>query len=388
VPDQTGDGGPDDIVGDAGPADEPDADSEVIATTPTLTKYRHTLTHDSEVPGHEGELVELVIREVVRNDKDDDPDADWNGWVVVFVHGATYGGTSLYDVPGLSSLEIMAEAGFAAYAFDLSGYGRSWHPPIMDDTCSFSQNIRELLGLSCAPKRYETTTTSGSDLDDLYDVVSFITARRDVSRVHLWGTSLGGSRAIYFAREHGELVDRVATQGTSGSGVLGQTDPPAQVPAFGVPMNGVTENSYRERMADDPCSPSLVDADVVDAFWADLLAADPLAASWGDGLARYPSQVLWGNSTEVISEVTAPILVAGSECDNLAAEPGVRALYDTLGSTDKVRVNMAGGGHAMILQSMAPLLLELTIEWLRDGQVDGRTTGAVDVALDGTRIWQ
>jgi pimeloyl-ACP methyl ester carboxylesterase len=48
---------------------------------------------------------------------------------VLMVHGATYA-SPLFDlgVPGRSWLAALAEAGFAAYALDVRGYGRSAMP--------------------------------------------------------------------------------------------------------------------------------------------------------------------------------------------------------------------------------------------------------------------
>ena len=52
---------------------------------------------------------------------------------VLFVHGATYA-SPLYDIPatGVNWLDATAEAGFAAYALDIRGYGRS-HPAFAPD---------------------------------------------------------------------------------------------------------------------------------------------------------------------------------------------------------------------------------------------------------------
>jgi pimeloyl-ACP methyl ester carboxylesterase len=45
---------------------------------------------------------------------------------VLFVHGATFSGR-LFDIPhpGLNWLQVAADAGFAAYAIDIRGYGLS-----------------------------------------------------------------------------------------------------------------------------------------------------------------------------------------------------------------------------------------------------------------------
>ena len=59
-----------------------------------------------------------------------DPDT-----AVVFVHGATYAGRAAFDpvgAPEYSWLAWAADAGRAAFAVDIRGYGRSERPPAMD----------------------------------------------------------------------------------------------------------------------------------------------------------------------------------------------------------------------------------------------------------------
>ncbi len=103
--------------------------------------------------------------------------------VVLFVHGATYPGSAVFDhaaFEGGSWLDYLAAHGFDAYLFDVRGYGHSLHP-------SMPRTYPEHGG------PYARTSEAQFDLAA---VVDFVRARSGNARVNLigwsWGTALAG----------------------------------------------------------------------------------------------------------------------------------------------------------------------------------------------------
>ncbi|MEJ8814287.1 alpha/beta fold hydrolase [Variovorax ureilyticus] len=116
--------------------------------------------------------------------------------VVIFVHGATYPGTVVFDhamFGGGSWLDYMAVHGFDAYSFDVRGYGLSSRP------AEFGEGSRRGLPYARTPDA----------IADLKAVVDFVRARTPRSKVNLVGWSWGTAIAGGFASKYGELVRHI-----------------------------------------------------------------------------------------------------------------------------------------------------------------------------------
>lgn len=113
--------------------------------------------------------------------------------VVIFVHGATYPGTAVFDhamFGGGSWLDDMAVHGFDAYSFDVRGYGLSSRPE------ELGENGRR--GLPYA-RTYDAVA-------DLKAVVDFVRERTQGLQANLIGWSWGTAIAGEFASTHCDLV--------------------------------------------------------------------------------------------------------------------------------------------------------------------------------------
>lgn len=113
--------------------------------------------------------------------------------IVLFVHGATYPGSAVFDhaaFDGGSWLDYLAAHGFDAYLFDVRGYGHSLHP-------SMPKVIPE------HGRPYARTAEAQADLAV---VVEFIRARNDSARVNLIGWSWGTALAGGFTATNNEMV--------------------------------------------------------------------------------------------------------------------------------------------------------------------------------------
>src|SRR3990172_5422502 len=107
----------------------------------------------------------------------------------LLVHGATYGGPTVFDVqaPGkdYSLMDYLAARGMDVFTFDVRGYGRSERP---EDAA---------------------TVTTEAATRDIGAVVKFICANRGVEKVDLLGWSWGGVTTSLYAIRHPERVRRL-----------------------------------------------------------------------------------------------------------------------------------------------------------------------------------
>ncbi|MGT2460317.1 alpha/beta hydrolase (plasmid) [Cupriavidus basilensis] len=113
--------------------------------------------------------------------------------IVLFVHGATYPGSAVFDHAAFDSgswLDYLAAHGFDAYLFDVRGYGHSFHPSMPK---VFPEHGRP----------YARTAEAQADLAA---VVEFIRARNDNARLNLIGWSWGTALAGGFTATNNEMV--------------------------------------------------------------------------------------------------------------------------------------------------------------------------------------
>jgi pimeloyl-ACP methyl ester carboxylesterase len=118
-----------------------------------------------------GEYVQLYVRERLA---DVSLSEDGKGQVVLFIHGAGTPAEVAFDVPhaDYSWMGYLARHGFSTYAMDMTGYGRSTRPSVMNDRCNLSApQQEELFGTACAPSFGYAATTMASDWDDIDAVV-------------------------------------------------------------------------------------------------------------------------------------------------------------------------------------------------------------------------
>jgi pimeloyl-ACP methyl ester carboxylesterase len=381
------------LAAESGPPPEGNAGAAVEgarASGSEVLRLRHQVLNDSQVPGYEGQTFQLAVYERIRADLEADPGWNAEGRVVLFIHGAGYAGEPIFDldVEGYSFMAHLAEQGFDTYTLDLSGYGRSTRPAQMGVPCNASNALKATLGISCPAEHAATLTTSGSDLDDIDAVVDFIRQRQGVQRVHVVGGSQGGWRAIFYAASYPQKVARLVVQGSGGSGLLGRDTPPATVPAPGEAYSGQDREGFLDRSLSPACRPDQFAPGVLEAAWDQTLATDSTGATWSKPVVRWPRQTMWGTGRLTLQAVAAPTLVVSGACDPLVSDASARALYDNLTPTNKVRAYLAGSGHALMWETGAPLLFSVTADWLEDGNVGGRTSGTVNVSLDGTRTWR
>lgn len=316
----------------------------------------HTETH--EIITEDGIAISLRERSA------DDPTA-----AVVFVHGATYAGRSIFDpvgAPEYSWLVWAANAGLAAFAVDIRGYGDSQRPPGMDASTHAGE----------PPVRAIEAT------EDVRAAIRTVRERFSCP-VHLVGTSWGsmiagallvGSNTPDLAsvtlhapvfEPTGDLVDGLVDGVTEPFRTVGKTearsrwneqvpsDPPARI-------RGGTE-------ASDPA---------FEAFWESLVSSgqgidgeDAIVAP--NGTLQDLSEASRGNHVYDPAVIDVPTLVIRGSLDPTATREDALRIYDGLDVPDdeSAYVEIEGGTHFVHLERRRTALYE-AVDAFRSGLED------------------
>src|SRR5882762_10162058 len=150
-----------------------------------LLTVDHYVSVRSSVPSMVGQIAQIYVRERLR------PGtvlraASVADHVVLFVHGAGTPAEVAFDVPyqDYSWMAYLAQAGFDVFAMDMSGYGRSSRPLLMNDPCNLAPKQQAALFMApCAASYGHPSTTLTSDWNDISAVVDYVRALRHVDRV-------------------------------------------------------------------------------------------------------------------------------------------------------------------------------------------------------------
>src|SRR5262245_43848326 len=110
-----------------------------VAQTPSIVTIDRLVDHTSTVPAIAGQKVNLFVREKVSAKLlEQGAGKPFERKVVLMVHGGFSPATLAFDVNyrDYSWMERLAAEGFDVFAMDMTGYGRSSRPPMMDDPCN------------------------------------------------------------------------------------------------------------------------------------------------------------------------------------------------------------------------------------------------------------
>lgn len=342
----------------------------------------HYVPVRSTVPSLSGQVAQLYVRERVL------PTVALRGGIaadraVLFVHGAGTPAEVAFDVPvaGYSWMAHLAEAGFDVFSMDTTGYGRSTRPTAMNDPCNLAaaqqaQFIPHLLAAPCAPTYGGQLTTIASDWHDIDAVVTYIRKVRGVAKVSLVAWSLGGPRAGGYAARHPDTVHRMVLFAPAYNRTAAST-PPATLPAPGTVFNTQSRAEFDANWDRQLGCPAQYDPAVRDAVWADMLASDPVGATWGTGVRRAPATTTWGWNQAAVAATRIPTLVVAGVHDKQVPPERVRPVYDDLGTTEKVLVDLGCSSHNAMWEANHRLLFNASLEWLTRGTVEGQSSGVV-----------
>ena len=314
--------------------------------------------------------------------------------IALFVHGAGTPGEVAFDVPykDYSWMAYLARAGFDVFAMDMTGYGRSTRPTVMNDPCNFgkeqqAQFVGNLLKAACAPSYDKPISTMSSDWNDVGAVVDDIRARRHADKIALLGWSQGGPRAAGYTARNPDKVSRLAVLAPAYSRDM-PLDGPNPLPTTAAPMNSQSQSDFVANWDRQVGCPDQYEAGASRVVWSGMITSDPVGATWGSGVRRAPQVPTWGFNKAVAAKITVPFLMISGQHDKQVAPQRVRDLFADLGSRDKVFIDLACSSHNAMWEKNHQLLFEASLEWLRDGTVQSRTNSELKLgyqkAQEGT----
>ncbi len=340
----------------------------------------HYVRVKSTAPAIAGQDALLYMREVVVAGHALRGRVAPNG-VVLFVHGAGTPASVAFDTPYKthSWMAYLAQAGFDTFAVDMTGYGRSTRPLAMNDPCNFlsaqqAQFVPVRIPAPCKPSRTAPMSTMDSDWHDIDAAVDYLRALRGVDKVALVGWSQGGPRTGGYAARHPDKVSRMVVLAPAYARAGPATLPEPPFPNAGT----MTAQSRADFVANWDrqvgCADQYEPATSA-AVWAQMLASDPVGATWGSGVRRASRVTSYGFNQAVVAKLTTPYLMVVGGHDKQVVPDRVRQLYADLGSKEKVFLELACSSHNAMWEKNHLLLFKASLEWLRDGKVNGVSQG-------------
>jgi pimeloyl-ACP methyl ester carboxylesterase len=346
----------------------------------SLLSLDHYVRVKSTAPNITGQTAQIYVREVVL------PGVALRGRsapgnVVLFVHGAGTPAEVSFDVPykDYSWMAYLANAGFDVFSMDMTGYGRSTRPPAMNDPCNLSKEqqarfVPQLIAAPCAPSHPAPITTMGSDWNDIGAVVDHVRALRGVDKVSLVAWSQGGPRAGGYAARNPEKIARLAVLAPAYNRT-GPLDAPNPFPSGNASFNVQSHADFTANWDRQVGCPNQYEPAASASVWNEMLASDPIGSTWGTGVRRAPQVPTWGFNQAIVAKMQIPFLMIAGVHDKQVLPERVRELFADLGSTEKVIVDLACSSHNAMWETNHLLLFRASLEWLRDGKVNGTTAG-------------
>ncbi len=281
---------------------------------------------------------------------------------VLFVHGATYA-SRLFDIPHprASWLKAMADAGFAAYALDIRGYGKS-----------------RSTEMTAASRPYATGSEA---IRDIADAVAWILRRHACTRLALVGGSWGSITTARFTATIGQdTVERLvlyapifAERNDGWLQYLADPDQPMRLNAAFGAARLVTEADTRARWdAEIPDGADWREEDVLQALWLSSLADDPQGGERSPAAFRAPNgtlQDLWeafhGRLLYDPAAITCPVLLIRGGADPTSTRSDALNLFDALGSEIRHYVEIANAAHFASAERRASEVFASTTAFVR-----------------------
>ncbi|GGY87387.1 alpha/beta hydrolase [Cellvibrio zantedeschiae] len=345
----------------------------------------HFISAPSLAPALLNQITKLYVREVK-------PTGNATRGAVLFIHGGGTPSQVAFDIgyKDYSWMAYLAQEGFAVYALDLTGYGRSTRPVEMNNPCHLSEQdqqqfIPALINKTCAKTYSQALTTNESDWADIDAAVNFILARQKLKSLALIGWSQGGPRSLVYSQQHPEKINQLVLFAPA----YGR-DWPMQQPSntkltqlMGTQNRDEFNAGWNKQLG---CSNQVDDA-IRDPLWQAMLASDSLGATWGTGVRRAPEQIWhWGFNRTSAAKITKPTLLIVGEFDKQVLPDRVRELYEDLGSPKKVLVELGCSSHRANWETNHLTLFKASADWLKDQTISSKTRAVIK--LGGTASTQ
>jgi len=344
-----------------------------------IARIDHYVKVKSTAPSMAGQDAMIYVREVVQAGPALRGGAALG--VVLMVHGSGTPSEVGFDVPyaDYSWAAYLAKAGFDVFVMDLEGYGRSTRPPAMADACNVPQALQpqfipSVLKALCPPTFQGPITHIASDWTDIGAVVDHLRALRRVDKVNLVGWSQGGARVGGYAAQNPSKVNRIVGLAPNYLRERANT-PPAFPPSPDGALGTQSRIEFKANWDRQVGCPDQYEEAAFDSVWSEMQASDPVGATWGTGVRRAPIVPLWGHGKAMVTTMNTPILMIYGEHDKQVPPQRVRDLYADYGGKEKVIIELACASHMAHWERRHLLVFQASLEWLRDGNIDGMTSG-------------
>ena len=150
-----------------------------------------------------------------------------------------------------------------------------------------------------------------------------------------------------------------------------------KLPRDGVPMNTQSRADFLANWERQIGCADQVDPQARDTVWAQMLESDPVGATWGTGVRRAPATTTWGWNQAMVSKTQTPTLIFAGVHDKQVTPDRVKLLYDDLGATQKVFVDLGCSSHNAMWERNHLLMFRASLEWLTTGKVNNMQQGVV-----------
>jgi pimeloyl-ACP methyl ester carboxylesterase len=349
----------------------------------TVLTVDHYVRHESTLPAMRGETAQLYVRERVlvgtlaRT-------GEFADRVVLFVHGAGTPAEVAFDVPfaDYSWMGYLAAAGFDVFSMDITGYGRSTRPTVMNDPCNLAAEERTALRIGdCEPSYTAELGNIVSDWDDIEAVVDYMRALRRVDEIALLGWSLGGPRAGGFAAQNPDKVSRLVLLAPAYERES-STDGPESLPVQGAAITKQSRTDFTAQWERQVGCGDQYDPRAAESVWQGMLASDPVGATWGTGVRRAPRTTVWGWNESMVSRTRTPMLIVHGVHDKQVSPDRGMNLYADLGSASKVYIDLGCASHNAMWERNHGLLFRASLEWLQQGTVNGVDNGVLQIGYE------
>ena len=343
-----------------------------------LVRTDHYVAVKSPAPGLAGGESKLYVREVAAPGSSSVAAADR---VVLFIHGSGTPAEVSFDVQykDYSWMGYLAKAGYDTFSLSLTGYGGSTRPAAMNEVCNLpkaqqEQFVPAMIPQACEAKQPGLIATMDSEWVEIDAVVEHLRKLRGVQKVAIVAWSQGGPRSAGYIARHPEKVSRLFVLAPSYARDMPATAPTALPNG---PMGVQSRKNFVDNWDRQVGCPDQYEPEASAAVWSAMLASDPVGAKWGPGVRRAPNVNSYGFNKDAVAKMQTPFAMATGPHDKQVAPERVRALYDDLGAREKVFIEIACTSHNAMWERNHLLLFKATLDWLRDGQVNGMRSGLV-----------
>ncbi|TQV76799.1 lysophospholipase [Aliikangiella marina] len=248
--------------------------------------------------------------------------------VILLIHGRTWSALPDFDLmagnENLSMMQALAKQGFAVYAVDLRGYGKT---------------PRDESG-------WNTPNRAAKDVAILLDDIN--QRHPELAGTNVFGWSYGSMVAMLTAQRYPDKVKTLILYGFP----IDTTEKRDNGPNHLVPPR---KKTTAQAAAEDFILPGTISKAAIDAYVSASLAADPIRMDW--------NQLAQWNQLDG-AKVTVPTLLLQAEADPYVNWDADAVLFKRLANQNKQWVVLANADHAALLETARFRLYDAVINFV------------------------